>query len=107
MANNALVQQQRKGELTAAERSASPITSTPRCDIAETPDELILYADLPGVQPGDVDIRFEKGELVIEGKCTPRHRGTDFLACEYGVGDFYRAFSINEQVNADRITAEF
>jgi len=79
---------------------------TPRVDILETADELTLLADMPGVKPEDADIRFENGELVIHGRCQPRHEGASFLLSEYGVGDFYRAFTITQDVDADKIGAE-
>jgi len=79
---------------------------TPRVDILETGDELTLLADMPGVKPEDADIRFENGELVIHGRCLPRHEGASYLFSEYGVGDFYRAFTISQDVDADKISAE-
>jgi HSP20 family protein len=109
MAKNALTKREEKRtEITLPERTRSnAVTYTPRCDILETADELTVYADLPGVQPGDIDVRFENGELAIYAKCAPRHEDVNYLACEYGIGDFYRAFAINEAIDADKIAAEF
>jgi HSP20 family protein len=99
--------EQRPTELATSERTrGGGVTFTPRCDIFETADELLLYADLPGVQPGDVDVRYEKGELTIYGRCAPRQGGEDYLAWEYGVGDYLRGFAINEAIDPDRIVAE-
>jgi len=114
MANNALAKREQSTELATesrqqveAARPASNVTFTPRCDIVELEDELVLYADLPGVRPDDVDVRFESGELTIHGKCQPRQAGAGYLAQEYGVGDFFRAFSIGESIDAGRIAADF
>jgi HSP20 family protein len=79
---------------------------TPRVDIMETEEESLLLADLPGVKPEDVDVRFENGELIIDGRCAPRHQGANYLLSEYGVGDFYRAFTISEQIDWQKISAE-
>jgi HSP20 family protein len=79
---------------------------TPRVDIMETEEESLLLADLPGVKPEDVDVRFDNGELIIDGRCAPRHEGANYLLSEYGVGDFYRAFSICEHVDWLKISAE-
>ena len=106
MARNALVKQDRTTEVATPQPTRNVTLYTPRCDIYETEDELLLFADLPGVRPEDVDVRFENGELVIEGRCAPRQEGVDFLACEYGVGDFYRTFTVSEAIDADKITAE-
>ena len=61
---------------------------------------------MPGVQPPDVDVRFEKGELSLYGKVQPRPAPTEYLDEEYGVGDFYRSFTIGEEVDAAKISAE-
>lgn len=89
-----------------AHAEVQSLTYTPRVDILESENELVLIADLPGVKPGDVDIRFENGELSLHGHCPPRQNGVDYLLGEYGVGDFYRAFTISTDVDADRIAAE-
>ena len=44
---------------------------TPRVDIYETDNELILFAELPGVKPEDVDLRYENGELLLHGRIRP------------------------------------
>jgi HSP20 family protein len=53
-----------------------------------------------------VDVRYENGELTIYGKCAPRQEGVNYLGYEYGVGDYYRAFTIGEAIDADKIAAE-
>jgi HSP20 family protein len=78
---------------------------TPRVDIVETDDEFILYADLPGVRPGDVSLQYKNDELVLHGHCPPRTHGERAVYAEYGVGDFHRTFRLTEQVELDRIDA--
>jgi len=82
------------------------VTYTPRVDIAETSDELLLYADLPGVAPEDLDVRYENKELTIDGKVSPRQEGVRYLGHEYGVGHFHREFSIGEAIDPEKICAE-
>jgi HSP20 family protein len=53
-----------------------------------------------------VDVRFDNGELIIHGRCAPRHQGANYLLSEYGVGDFYRAFTISEQIDWQKISTE-
>lgn len=98
----------REGNTALANQEELKTTETyvPRFDILETDDELTLYGDLPGVSPEDVDIQFENRELVIQGKVAPRHQGGRFLYSEYGIGDFYRAFTIGESIDASNISAE-
>ena len=78
----------------------------PRVDICDTGSELLLFADLPGVSPTDIDLRFENGELILLGRCNPRYNPADFLSNEFEVGDFYRVFTLNETIDAEKISAE-
>jgi HSP20 family molecular chaperone IbpA len=75
-------------------------------DIYETEQELTLYADVPGVRPEEVDLRYEQGELLLHGRVKPRHNGENFLLQEYDEGDFYRAFTIHESIDSNKIEAE-
>ncbi|MCS7014693.1 MAG: Hsp20/alpha crystallin family protein [Gemmatales bacterium] len=103
MAN--IVKREHRGEVTAAE-PVRTVTYSPPVDVVETADELRLYADLPGVRPEDLDIRFENGELTLHAKVAPRPEKGEFLLREYGVGDFYRTFTISEEIDSDKISAE-
>jgi HSP20 family protein len=105
MENTAVAKQEMRDNV-APERTRGGITFTPRVDIVESGDELLLMADLPGVRSDDLDIRFENGELVLVGKCAPRHENVNLMLNEYGVGDFYRAFAISETIDSTRIAAE-
>jgi HSP20 family protein len=103
MAN--IAKRQTRSDVATAE-PVRTVNYSPRVDILETADELVLYADLPGVRPEDLDIRFENGELTIHGKVAPRGPAEGFVLRKYGVGDFYRSFTISEDIDADKITAE-
>lgn len=78
---------------------------TPRVDILETDDELLLYVDLPGVKSEDVDVRFENGELTLHGRRTPSYTGRPWL-WEYESGNFHRAFRVAENIAAGKIHAD-
>ncbi len=93
-------------EVATVERTRSGQTYSPRFDICETADELILYGDLPGVSPENLDIQFENRVLTINGKVEPRHTDINYLYGEYGIGDFYRTFTIGETINSEGISAE-
>ena len=95
-----------QNEVAAVERTHGGMTYNPRIDIWETADELMLYADMPGVAAENLDIRFENRELRIHGKVCPRHEGINFLYGEYGIGDFHRTFTIGESIDSEKISAE-
>ena len=81
---------------------------SPPVDILERKDEILVLVDMPGVKGGDVDIRFENGELSIHGTVNDRQcEGTRQLVHEYGTGYYYRTFEISEAIDAERISAEY
>jgi HSP20 family molecular chaperone IbpA len=77
----------------------------PPVDITEVDDTMLLYVDLPGVKAEDVDVRFENRELQIRGRVTPAAK-PHFLLREYGVGDYYRAFAVTDDIDAEKIRAD-
>jgi HSP20 family protein len=97
-----------RAEVARPETTRGGVWFTPRVDIYETDTELTLYAEVPGVRPEDVDLHYEQGELVLHGKVQPRAFGqrAAVLVQEYEEGDFYRAFTIHESINASHIEAE-
>jgi len=93
---------------TQMDRARSNSVYTPNVDVLESPEELILVADLPGSSSSDIDVRYEDGELTIHGKVGERSPGeARALLREYGVGHFNRTFTIDEQVDAEKISAEY
>lgn len=79
---------------------------SPRFDIWESEDELILYGELPGVEASDLDLHFEKQVLTIHGKVSRQHNALQCIFSEYAIGDFQREFTIGESINSNAITAE-
>jgi HSP20 family protein len=103
---NTVTTQQSPSTATRAEPMRSGRMFTPRVDIYETEKELLLFAELPGVRPEDVELHYEQGELTLHGKVRPPANAPAYLLQEYQAGDFYRAFRINETIDAGKIQAE-
>jgi len=82
------------------------VTIAPRVDLLEKDDELLLLADMPGVKPDEVDIRFENGELSVHGRRTVSNPGKPRARWEYEVTNYFRTFKLTEHIAADRIAAE-
>ena len=101
--NTNITQQQNESCSDQPTREAA--TFTPRFDVWETSDELVLSGDVPGVKADDLDIEFENDQLVVQGRVPERNGERRRLHEEYGVGDFYRSFAIGETVDATGITA--
>ena len=80
---------------------------TPGVDIFETPEELVVLADVPGVAPDTVDVHLEGDELTLEGRVAANeYEGLKPLHVEYGVGGFYRRFTLGETIDRSKIVAE-
>jgi HSP20 family protein len=101
-----LITKQTDGNLATVERTRNEAVYTPRFDIVETDNELLLCGDVPGVAPEDLEVRFENEYLTIHGKVLPRHEDREHIFGEYGVGNFEREFRISEAVDASKISAE-
>ncbi len=96
----------KRAEEGFSEATRGGIYFTPRVDIYELEDELTMYADLPGCGSEDIDLRFQNGELILHGRVREHQPDKIFVVQEFEFGDFYRAFTIHESIDASRITAE-
>ena len=84
-------------------------TWAPAVDIYETPNELVVKADLPDVNEKDIDIRVENNLLTIRGerKVEKSVSEENFLRVERTYGSFSRSFSLPNTVNAEAINADY
>src|SRR5437879_3863007 len=105
MADSTTLPQKGRTEQTTPERTRGGVFFTPRVDIFENDTELTLMADVPGVRPEDVDLRYDKGELILHAKVQPHSQQGTPLLNEFEVGDFYRAFAIHESIDSTKISA--
>jgi HSP20 family protein len=88
----------------------SSLTSwAPPVDIYETEHELVVKADLPEVDPKDLDIRVENNVLTIRGerKFEKKVDEDNYLRIERSFGSFTRSFSLANTVNPDAIKADY
>ena len=81
----------------------------PAVDIYETDHNLVLKAELPGVDPKDVDIRIENGTLHLKGerKFSSEVKQENYHRVERAYGSFTRSFSLPSSVSADQVSAEY
>jgi HSP20 family protein len=81
----------------------------PSADIVETPGELQLRAELPGVKPEDAKLSVENGVLTLSGekRSELETKADRAHVLERSFGQFARAFALPKMVDVDRITASF
>jgi HSP20 family molecular chaperone IbpA len=79
----------------------------PRADIYETPDSIVVLADMPGVDEKGLDITLEKNVLTISGRVGDIQLPQDARLAyeEFEVGDYQRAFTLSDEVDRERIEA--
>ena len=82
----------------------------PAVDIRETPKELRLDVELPGIREEDIEIEIENGTLTIRGeKSAERKEGEEgrFHLVERTYGSFQRSFQLPQGVDEKQIQADF
>jgi HSP20 family protein len=81
----------------------------PAVDISENEHELVVKADLPGVDAKDLDIRVENNVLTIRGerKFEKKVNEDNYLRVERAYGSFSRSFALANTVNPEGIKAEY
>ncbi len=81
-------------------------TLVPHVDICEDKDSVTLYADLPGVAKEGLDVHIDRDTLQIYGRRVPQaDAGTGGNYTEMPARDYYRAFTIGEEVDREHIAA--
>lgn len=81
---------------------------TPRVDVKEEENRFVIRADVPGVDPKDIDITLEEGVLTLKGerKSEARSEQDGWTRVERVVGSFSRCFTLPETVDAEGVCAQ-
>ena len=79
-------------------------TYVPHVDIFETDDNIVIAADMPGVDENSIDITLEKNVLSVEGYVTPEKPENYNLAyAEFEAGNYRRSFTLSDVIDQDPI----
>lgn len=89
-------------------RTSESVGWTPPCDIYEDAEGVTLRFELAGVEPKDVDVRFENGVLTVRGerKLEAEDKRENYHRIERSYGTFTRSFSLPGTLDPERIKAE-
>ena len=79
----------------------------PRVDVKEEKDRFVLFADLPGIDPDDIEVSMDKGILTIKGeRSSESTQETDrFSRIERSYGSFHRRFALPDSADPEGIQA--
>jgi len=81
----------------------------PSVDILETENDLVLKADVPGVELKDIDIQIENGTLTLKGerKFEQESQNKGYHRLERSYGSFVRYFTLPDTVDAEKVHAAY
>jgi HSP20 family protein len=79
-------------------------------DVYATPDEVVIVAAVPGMQPQDLDITFNQGTVVLSGKVanvaeSEQGKNATWYTHELWHGSFRRAVTLPYEIDADHASA--
>ncbi len=80
----------------------------PAVDIAEDQDAFVIRADIPGVDPRDIEVHMENGVLTIKGEkeAEKREEKDGYKRVERSYGSFYRRFGLPDSADPEKISAK-
>jgi HSP20 family protein len=82
---------------------------SPKVDIFENKDNLVLEAELPGMSRDDFELSFENNVISLKGerRFEKKTEGDNYHRVERSYGEFTRSFTLPQTVTAEGATAEF
>jgi HSP20 family protein len=91
----------------ALEANAAANDWSPAVDVKEDNEKYVIMADVPGVDPKDIDVSMENGVLTIRGERHSEHseEKENLKRVERSYGSFYRRFTLPDNVDVDNIHA--
>jgi len=77
-------------------------------DLYRSGDHYVLHADLPGVDPGSIDVNVENNTLTLKAERSERtEEAVQWLTSERFAGRFLRQIALGDGIDAERITATY
>jgi HSP20 family protein len=90
------------------DKELSASTWAPAVDIFETESELMMTVEVPGIDEKDIEIKIEDNTLTLKGerKFEKETKEENYHRIERSYGSFYRAFTLPNSIDPDKIQAE-
>ena len=81
----------------------------PPIDLSETADKIIIKAEIPGIDPKEIDISIQGDTLTIKGekKEEKEEKGKNYYRMERRYGSFSRSVDLPNSVNPNKVSAEY
>jgi len=99
----------RAGKLLGRRAELAPLGWSPRVDVVEREGQVVIRADLPGLNKEDIKVEVTDDAITIEGerKQEKKEEREGYFYSECSYGSFYRAIPLPEGAEASKATAEF
>ncbi len=93
----------------AGEEGLATATFVPPVDIYEDEHSIVIKAEVPGIDPKDIDVRVENNTLTFRGERKLEHeeREENYHRVERRYGSFYRSFTLPNTVETENLTADY
>ncbi len=94
--------------LREGESSVAASDWVPAVDIKEEPDRYVIRADVPGVDPKDIEVNMENGVLTIKGEreSESKEEREGYKRIERVKGSFFRRFSLPDTADVEQVSAK-
>ena len=100
------VQKKEAGLKERSEKTRPRKVYSPAVDIVERKEDILLIADMPGVDDKSLEITIEKDVITLDGRMdTKLPEGHRLLISEYGTGDYHRVFNLSDEIDKEKIMA--
>jgi HSP20 family protein len=82
---------------------------SPAVDIYETENEVVLKADVPGIELKDIEVHVENQTLTVKGERTfeKEENAKGYHRIERSYGTFVRSFAVPPTVDTEKVAAEY
>jgi HSP20 family protein len=99
------VEQQQKEAPAQENTRAEESYVLPPVDIYEDDQGLMILVDFPGVEPGSLDVRIDRGVLTIQGRAKQLAKA-DPIYREFELTGFFRQFRLPDEIDEEHVEAE-
>jgi HSP20 family protein len=82
---------------------------TPSVEVSEKEDEILIKAEIPGLDPKDIDVSVENNSLIISGekKREQKDEKENYVHMECSYGMFNRVIPLRSDVDREKVTADY
>ncbi|MFZ8886414.1 MAG: Hsp20/alpha crystallin family protein [Steroidobacteraceae bacterium] len=98
------------GRPAASEEEVSPVANwAPAIDIREEDTQFVLHADLPGVDPSQIEVTLDNGVLTLRGRrdLADRDERSGYRRVERLSGEFFRRFALPDTADSNAVKARY